>query len=148
MDECSANVGQPILAQIYWRNIGPISITNVTMFSQHYNIRPMFVQCRFAAWNFRKNFSLENSKNLTGPSLGEIFEKISVSKIRKTSQVPPQEALPNVPSLTNVWLMLRTPTFVAIFAAQYWAKLNFWTLFTRLQCLILVQHWPLYCPML
>merc|ERR1711895_356228 len=41
--------------------------------------------------NFRKNFSHENSKNLTGPSIGAIFGKISVSKIRKISQVPPLE---------------------------------------------------------
>merc|ERR1711895_131221 len=139
MLQCSANI--TILGQCLY-NVGllpeifeKISVSKIRKtsqvppfekFSKKFQSRKFEKPHRSLPWgNFRKNFRLENSKNLTGPSLGEIFEKISFSKIRKTSQVPPQEALPNVPSLTNVWLMLRTPTFVAILAAQYWAKLNF-----------------------
>merc|ERR1712120_2482 len=107
MLQCSANI--TILGQCLY-NVGllpeifeKISVSKIRKtsqvpplekFSKKFQSQKFEKPHRSLPWrNFRKNFRLENSKSLTGPSLGEIFEKISVSKIRKTSRVPPLEKL-------------------------------------------------------
>merc|ERR1711895_344942 len=93
--ENSKNLTGPSLGEIFEKiSVSKIRKTSqvhpLEKFSKKFQSRKFEKPHRSLPWrNFRKNFSLENSKNLTGPSLGEIFEKISVSKIRKTSQVPP-----------------------------------------------------------
>merc|ERR1712120_36145 len=105
MLQCSANItilGQclynvDLLPEIFEKiSVSKIRKTSqvppLEKFSKKIQSRKFEKPHRSLPWRyFRKNFSLKNSKNLTGPSLGEIFEKISVSKIRKTSLVPPLE---------------------------------------------------------
>merc|ERR1712120_28720 len=87
----SKNLTGPSLGEIFKKiSVSKIRKTSQVppfeKFSKKFQSQKFEKPHRSLPWrNFRKNFSLENSKNVTGPSLGEIFEKISVSKIRKTS---------------------------------------------------------------